>query len=227
MQSPDDMIAWSERLADWEEARPRLRVALYTSERVATMPAALQMPSVFDGLHPVLSIDLPGSIALVHEAHLPCWQKSRKEVEAHALLNTLEEPCRLDHNVVHGVPLVGVFGEHSYVAVRAQAVDRLLPDLGSAGALVGMPSADTLVIHRVGDADVDHALMALGMTIGQFFARAARPLSRAIHWVRPGEPARFVGLGSTDVVAGVRRAATLEDEAVRALKDAVRVASDA
>lgn len=219
---PDDMAAWSQRLGDWSEAESRLRIATYTDEWLATKPHALLLAQVYDGLHTVLALDLPNTVALVNEPLLEVWGKSRKAVEAVALMNTMAEPINPQTNEVQGVPLLGVFAPHLYAGLHAQVPERHLPDLGPAGALVGVPAADAVVLHRVGDAEVGKALMIFGGVVAQIFGNAPSPRTRAIYWYRPGQPAKYVGNGGAEVINGVRVTATLNDEVVKELESATR-----
>jgi len=201
---------WSERLARWDEARTRLRLRVYPDAWVAERAGAVIAREDYPGLHAVAVLDLPKAVALVVSEHLVCWNQTRDDVLAMALANSLAEPTESEVQLRGQVGIVLAHGDHMYTSAHALAPERHLPNLGSAGAIVSLPCRGLVLLHRLGQAPLDLALMTMGD-----LTRAAKeadnaPLSADLFWFR-GRGSESLRIGTSE---GVSFVTAITDEQV-------------
>jgi len=206
MYETDD---WSERLARWDEARTRLRLRVYPDAWVAQRRAVIARAD-YPGLQAVAVLDLPKAVAVVTPEHLACWNQSNDDVLAFALANSLAEVTESEVQLRGQVGLVLVHGEHMYTSAHSLAPERHLPNLGRAGAIVSLPCRDLVLLHRVGQAPLDLALMTMGELTRAAKEADSAALSADLFWFR-GLGAKPVRIGTSE---GVSFVTAIADEQV-------------
>jgi hypothetical protein len=173
-----------ERIASWEIAEPHLRLVLQhdaTNEDIATVAE----PYV-DGVEVALALDLSGGTTLVDLGEMMEWGKGRKEVLAVARDQSWSN-LGLQDNVVDAGGSAQVHVLASQQAQGASAVlflDRIFPDAGPHGFLVGIPDGELVMVHHITDR------VRLGETIGWMlpqvqgrFQNFPSAISDGVFWV--------------------------------------------
>jgi hypothetical protein len=214
MNETDD---WSERLAHWDEARQRLRLRVYPDAWVAQRDSKVIARVDYSGLQAVAVLDLPNVVAVAAFEHLDCWDQTSEEVLAIALVNSLEEATESEVQLRGQVGVVLVHGTHMYTSAHALAPERHLPNLGQAGAIVSLPCRDLVLLHRLGQASVAHALMTIGDMTRVAKEADSAPLSADLFWFR-GPAYKPVRIGTSEGVGFVK--AIADEQVVRAMRAA-------
>jgi hypothetical protein len=212
-----NQIDWNERLADWGEARRRLRLRIYPDAWVSQRQRPVISRSDYPGLQAVAVLDLPDSVALVSFEHLECWDQTADNLLAEALCNSLNEPTEADVQLRGQVGVVLVHGQHMYTSAHSLEPERHLPRLERTGAIVSMPCRDLILLHRVGQAPMDLALITMGEMTRMAKEADSAPLSADLFWYRgPGHTP--VRIGTSEGVGFVK--AIADEQVVRALRAA-------
>ncbi len=171
----------------------------------------------YPGLQGVAVLDLPNFVALVSFEHLECWDQTPDNLLGEALYNSLSEPTHSEVQLRGQVGIVLVHGEHMYTSAQSLAPERHLPNLGQAGAIVSLPCRDVVLLHRVGQAPVDLALMTLGDMTQMAKEADSAPLSADLFWYRgPGHAP--VRIGTSEGVGFVK--AIADEHVVREMRAA-------
>jgi hypothetical protein len=210
-----EQTAQAERLADWEQARPLLRLRVYPEAAMASRRATLIERPDFPGLVVAAVLDLPNAIALASTDYLPHWKTTAAEVLEVAFANCAAQEVEVVRQRRGTVEVALVHGD---VVTSAQALmpGRHLPDLGRGGALVSLPCRDVVMFHRLGQAPLDLALMTVGSATAEAYDVDEAPLSRDLFWWREGVPSRRIGSAQGSAIAG----AIVDKEVVDAMRDA-------
>ncbi|SEF43975.1 hypothetical protein SAMN04489712_10126 [Thermomonospora echinospora] len=75
-----------------------------------------------------------------------------------------------------------------YVSALYTEVERFLPDVGEAGALLAMPVHSTILLYPVTSAAVNTVLPALAQVAAEMYAADADPCAPGVYWWRRGHP---------------------------------------
>ena len=104
-----------------------------------------------------------------------------------------------------------------YTSAHALAPERHLPNLGRGGAIVSLPCRDLVLLHRLGQAPVTHALMTIGALTRAAKEADRTPLSADLFWFRGNgyKPAR---IGTSEGVGFVK--AIVDEQVVREMRAA-------
>lgn len=173
--------------ADYEQARPILRVRLMPDESMG----GVELPQtvarkVAPGILAVLVFDFPDSTATVDVGHLAGWPVDEAGVFEQALDNLAAEPTPLHEDVDAGDARFRVwYGDSFYVATLALRLADLLPP-GTTDALIAVPNRHTLLVTPIADAGAVAAMQAIfGMAI-QLFRDGPGSISDQPYWWHDG-----------------------------------------
>jgi hypothetical protein len=207
---------WSARLARWEQARNRLRVRIYPDAWASAQPIQVIARADYPGLTTAVVLDLPTMSVVPNVDHLKSWNQSANDVLAIAVQQALAEPIRVDVQQHEGIDVVLVTGDHLYTSANVFAVERLLPDRGSSGVVVALPSRQALLFHRLGQAPVEAALATFARLTHAVSTRDEHPLSADLFWWRDTAPPVRIGTSAAGVVSAI-----LDAEIVRAIRGSI------
>ena len=196
--------ALAELVSDYERVKDDLRVRVVSPSHVAHIdPVADPLPL---GLSLCLSVDLDGAAMPVDRNYFDKWEADHDEVMAVATANSLGAD-KLE--VAESDELAGRFsilaGDSLFASAHLMDLAACLPDVGSRGAVVTVPTAREVFVCAIDPPDNfenDSAAM-LAVSYTRFLTGPNSVTQNALWW-RPGEPLEgFARLdhGSFELVA--------------------------
>jgi hypothetical protein len=173
--------------ADYDQARPVLRVRLLPDESMAgvPLPEAVTRP-IAPGILGVLVFDFPDSTASVHRDHLAGWPVDVDGAFAQGLANLDGEPMPVREDVDQDeVRFTLWLGDSFYVATRVLRLGDLLPP-GATDAVVAVPNRHVLLVHAMVDGSVVPSLQAIYSATASLFRDGPGSISDQPYWWHEG-----------------------------------------
>lgn len=201
--------AASPELERLDDARPRLRLRLFTERAAVRLAEGLVQRRLARGLHAVLVVDLPELVRPVEPARLRQWLEQEEALSEDALWSeararSLEIEVSVQRlRLFDQVPVLAVTGDSFFTASRIFGLEALLDErlreqggVPKLGALVAAPTRHTLLVHPLGvhQTAVPTALTALNKAAATLFEQGPGSLSPELYWWRAGELAH-IGAG--------------------------------
>ena len=181
-----DLLA--ERLADYEQLLPDLRVRVVGQQHLGYIDA-VQDPLLL-GLSACLCVDLDGASCPVDRSYFNDWSVDQGEVMAVALANTLmgEPLTALEESELPGNFQI-LAGDTLFVSGHLLDFSRTVPDIGPLGAVVTVPAAQTVMVCPVelNERFVDHSASMLAASYIRYLAGPNSVSPNALWW-RPDHP---------------------------------------
>ncbi len=145
-----------------------------------------------EGVTQLLAVDDAGVIRAVAEREIVArgWEVEEAWASARALTETLERPGEMDIVDVGGADIIYIFDQGTFTASLIKAVDRLVADIAEItpdGAIVSMPTRNSLLIHPIFDSSVCAAIGAMVPITHQLHRDGPGSLSAHLYWWRDGE----------------------------------------
>ncbi|MEM8708057.1 MAG: hypothetical protein AAGE98_16460 [Actinomycetota bacterium] len=176
---------------DWSVAAPNLRIRMKGTEEVQGVLSGGVYEEIAQGLFNVAFYDFPDTSALVTTTMLEDWGVSGAEVRSVALANTLAEPgVETFVDTSTGFDLVVVVGGF-YGATNVNALDGIVELEPGVGAIVSVPTSDTILVHPIVDQAVITNLFVLGQLTEAWWADGPGSASPEIYWYRDGTISRL------------------------------------
>ena len=173
--------------ADFEQARPILRVRLMPDESMGGVPIQEAVSrAIAPGVLGVLVYDFPDSTASVHEEHLAGWPVSTDEAFALAVDNVRSEPSPEPETLdADGASIRLMAGDSFYVATRALYLGELLD--GAQHAVFAIPNRHVLLWHPITDLSVATAMLPMYQVTLGMFRDGPGSISDQLYWWRDGD----------------------------------------
>ena len=177
-----------ERLGDYERLKPDLRIRVVGPHHLAHIdPVSDSLPL---GLHACLSVDLDGAACPVDSGYFNDWGVDHAEVMSIALANTLMgEPLVAQEIGGLSANLRVLTGDSLFVSGHLLDFARTVPDIGAQGAVVTVPTAQTVVVCPV---DVSEQFVGDVASMLAFsyvrYLEGPNSVSPNALWWRPGHP---------------------------------------
>jgi len=175
------------KIADWEYARPRLRIRLWDEEVRQALANSITRETI-PGLLSALAIDLPESIDTVSHDLLKSWDKTAVEVFDIARENTWDavqpEPKLLAPEQLGAIQIVEA--DSYYTASIALQIDRLPQLLGPHGVFLSVPTRAgmlALPFHQMADLQL---LAHMVRFTRHCFEQGPGSISHRLWWYRLG-----------------------------------------
>lgn len=176
---------------DWSVAAPNLRIRMKGAEEVGDFLAEGVYEEIAQGLFNVAFYDFPDTAALVTTTMLEDWGVSGAEVRSVALANTLAEASvEVIADTSSGFELLLVFGGF-YSATTVNALGGVVELEPGVGAIVGVPTGDTILVHPIVDQGFLGNLFVVGQLTESFWADGPGSASPEIYWYRDGVMSRI------------------------------------
>jgi hypothetical protein len=195
---------------DFEEARPLLKVRLYPTDTPLD-PAVTPHPA--EGLSAALVYDLPETVMKVSKDHLAAGGKPAEDLFKIALENCRDEPGIEEQTIEipGGVKFQILAGDSFFTATQMLLLEQRLPKpLPELGALVAVPTRNTVLYHAITDETVRTALQAMGFYANGVFNQGPGSITPDLYWWREaawwheGEFTRIaIEVSGNDVRVGV------------------------
>ena len=180
--------ALSQRLGDYEQLQPDLRVRVVGAQHLSQVDAVGDPLPL--GLFVCLAVDLDGAACPVDRSYFDKWGVEHGEVMAAALANTLlDEPL----TALEGSELPGdvqVFaGDSLFATGHLLDFARTVPDIGPLGAVVTVPAAHTVMVCplELSEQFVDDSAAMLAASYIRYLAGPNSVSPNALWW-RSGLP---------------------------------------
>lgn len=167
--------------------RASLRPRLHASDDLAALGACVARP-VADGLVEVIACDRPAAVEVPSRAELARLRLTDDGLFALAVDNLrAHERPQLVPDETGGVDVLIAESDGFFTAAWAPRVDELVAVDRDRGALVGIPSRHSLLLHPVDDAGAADAVTLMLPMIHGAYGRAPAALSPELWWWRgPG-----------------------------------------
>jgi hypothetical protein len=176
--------------ADFEKARPMLRVRLYPEDvRSSVAGEHMVARDVAPGILSTLVYDLPDTVMSVPQSHADGWGRSLDELfragtenaRAEGRLEAVSMP--LDG----GAELTLLQGETFYASSHVLfLVDYLYP-LSPFGALVSVPNRQAVLFHKIEDLRVIQAINTMIVLGHNLYQEGPGSISPQLYWWRDGD----------------------------------------
>ncbi len=174
-------------LADFDAIRDRVKVRLYSHAALDAMPPALIRRNVAADLDAILVLDLPETIVTVSPSARQQWDIdddalfdiARKNVERMDVLSVE------DIELAEDVPGRALVGDSFFTASHLLHVARYV-DPPERGLLVGVPHRHVLLLHRIEDRRVVHAIRAMLAMVRGMHHEGPGSISDQLYWWRDG-----------------------------------------
>ncbi|MCY3576674.1 MAG: hypothetical protein OXH53_05090 [bacterium] len=178
----------AERLADYEKLQPDLRVRVVGQQHLSYIDSVCDPLPL--GLSACLCVDLDGASCPVDRSYFNDWGVDQGEVMAIALASTLlDEPLA----ALEGSDLPGNFqiltGDSLFVSGHLLDFGRTVPDIGPMGAVVTVPTAQTVMVCPVelNEQFVSDSATMLAASYIRYLAGPNSVSPNALWW-RPDHP---------------------------------------
>lgn len=176
--------ALAERLSDYRRVQDDLRVRIVSDVHLERFDGVFDSLPV--GLKSCLTLDLNGAVCPVDRQYLDGWGMDRDEVMADALHRTLgaEQLSALDGG---GGRYRVLTADSMFAATRLLDFEPDVSDIGDMGAVVTIPSAQTVMVCplQCGEEFVDGLAHMLAVSCMRFEAGPNSVSPNALWW-RPG-----------------------------------------
>lgn len=175
------------KIAEWEYARPRLRIRLWDEEVRQALGTSITRETI-PGLLSALAIDLPESIDTVSHDLLKTWDKTPVELFDVARENTWDavkpNPRLLAPEQLGSIHIVEE--DSYYTASIALQIDRLPQLLGPHGAFLSVPTRGGLLalpFHQMADLQLLAHMIRFTRHV---FEQGPGSISHRLWWYRMG-----------------------------------------
>jgi hypothetical protein len=178
----DDLMKRLE--SDFEAAWPLLKVRLYPADTPLD-PSAVQHPA--EGLLAALVYDLPETVMSVSKDHIARWGMPADELFKIALENVRNEPGIQDEllEIPGRVSFHILNGSSFFTATQALLLEQWLPKpLSELGALVAVPTRNTVIYHSIADETVSAAIHAMVFYANGLFQQGPGSITPTLYWWR-------------------------------------------
>lgn len=172
---------------DFDAIRDRVKVRLYSHAALDAMPPALVRRNVAEGLDAVLVLDLPETIVTVSSTVRQKW-----DIEDDALFDIardnverMDAPSVEDIELSEDVPGRALVGDSFFTASHLLHIARYV-DPPERGLLVGVPHRHVVVLHRIEDRRVVHAIRAMLAMVRGMHHEGPGSISDQLYWWRDG-----------------------------------------
>ena len=175
------------RAAEFEQVREMLAVRIGDEESLPTDKLLFRRD--LPGTISYLVFDLPHSVESVPRELPDKWGKSVDELFALGLANVKDsaKPETERVEIQPGVAFTAYSGESFFTASFALLLDELPDATGEHGTLVAVPHRHMLLVHRIENADVIHAIQHLGVLALNLDEQGPGSISPNLYWYRAGK----------------------------------------
>lgn len=176
-------------MKDFANARERLAVRLWHPQAVpAEVADNIVQRADIEGTLSVLVLDLPETVVTVTRAQAKDWQQSDDELFAIATANLKRKsPAYVESmDAEPGLKLLLISDDSFLVSGHALCFEDHPEWIGSAGALVGFPSRDTIVAYPINDDRCIKAVAAMIRVVSMAYGRGPSSISPSLYWYRDG-----------------------------------------
>lgn len=177
--------------ADFEKAKPLLKVRLYPADTLAE-DVRLVHREAFPGVIAALVLDLPETIQSLTPEHVARWGRPAEELFALGIQNVRAEgrPQPEQFGSPEEGLMTALLGDSFFTATHALFLEEIV-EAGPFGALVAVPHRHAVIAHRIADVSVASALKTLVTMAFGMFQEGPGSISPTVYWWRPG---RFVAI---------------------------------
>jgi hypothetical protein len=178
--------------ADFEKARPLLKVRLYSedyTDRLGREQVVSRVPA--PGLLAALVYDLPSSVATVHPDHVKGWRRGVDELFTMGLTNVQAEGKLRAETVSleKGATVTALIGDTYFAASHVLFLGDYLGAPAPFGAVVGLPHRHAVLYHAIADMSVIVAINAMITATFGMYKEGPGSISSQLYWWRGGRMA--------------------------------------
>ena len=188
LHTPEEHTAVQDGLEDYEQIRGKLIPRILRTEALPES-ASCVIREDLPGTRSYLGLVLPHAIRSLTAEECAAWGKTSDELFEAALENLFDKyPVIKDAAYLIGPDITGVLmtGDHLYVASHALLLHRHPEAIGLFGALVAIPTPDTLLAYPIGNLQVADAVQALARKATDLSPDGPGSITAQIYWYQHG-----------------------------------------
>lgn len=187
LRAEEEQARFLAEIGDFEKVKPKIKVRLFPAEALQSDAAKqVVMRQIADGLVAAPMYDLASALLPVSKEHVAAWKMTEDQLFPIGLNNMVAAgPVRVQELQDEGGPkILALGGDSPLVATHLFFIERYFEKVPEAGILICVPTAHTLLMHPILNAEAAAAIKVLFPAAIAMHRQGPNSLSPHVYWWR-------------------------------------------